>query len=185
MEENDVKKTILDDNPVPEIMGGPKVIDDYLKEMLWEAKKSKELEQGQSLENIQQKVLNIMEPVSKLWVGVDEVKCSGKSWQMSLQDLPTAIDQTGVLVGQASQSITYYHRHNVLTSLLQNPQKSTSILKEKSDSLVQNSTKLFGPKLEEHLNKKAKLKTESKKVLSKVSYSKPGNSKSFSIRIFI
>ena len=32
IQENDAKKTILDDNPVPEIMGGPKVIDEYLKE---------------------------------------------------------------------------------------------------------------------------------------------------------
>ena len=86
---------------------GPKVIDDYLKEMLWEAKKSRELEQDQSLEKIQQKVLNIMEPLSKLWVGVDEVKSSGNLDQMSLQNLPTAIDQTVLLVGQASQSITY------------------------------------------------------------------------------
>ena len=39
IQENDVKKTILDDYPVPEIMGSPKVIDDYLKEMLLEAKK--------------------------------------------------------------------------------------------------------------------------------------------------
>ena len=33
IQENDAKNTILDDNPVPEIMGGPKVIDKYLKEM--------------------------------------------------------------------------------------------------------------------------------------------------------
>ena len=67
----------MDSNSVPETMMGPKVIDDYLNEMLWEAKKSRELEQDQSLEKIQQKVLNIMEPLSKLWVGVDEVKSSG------------------------------------------------------------------------------------------------------------
>ena len=62
-----------------------------------------------------------MGPLSKLWVGVDEAKCSGKSGRMSLEDLSTAIEQTVVLVGQASQSITYQRRHNVLTSLLRDP----------------------------------------------------------------
>ena len=55
-------------------MEGRKAIDDYLKEMVIEAKKSRELEQDRSLEKIQQQVLNIMGPLSKLWVGVDEIK---------------------------------------------------------------------------------------------------------------
>ena len=114
-----------------------------------------------------------MGPLSKLWVGVDEAKCSRKSGRMSLEDLSTAIEQTGVLVGQASQSITYQRRHNVLTSLLRDPPKWSSILKEESGSLIEESNKLFGPKFEEHLHKKAKLKTESKKLFSKVSYNKP------------
>ena len=42
-----------------------------------------------------------MGPPSKLWVGVDEVKCSEKSGRVSLEDLSTAIEQTVVLVGQA------------------------------------------------------------------------------------
>ena len=88
--------------------------------MLLEANKSRELEQHRSLEKIQQKVLNIMGPLSKLWVRVDEVKCSGKSGLMSLEDLLTATEQTVDLVGQASQSITYQHRHNVLTSKIKN-----------------------------------------------------------------
>ena len=39
---------------------------------------------------------------------------------------------------------------------------------------------LFGPKFEEHLHKKKKLTTESKKLFSKVSYNKHGNNKGFS-----
>ena len=116
----------MNDNPVPESIRGRKAIDDYLKEMLLEAKTSRELEQDRSLEKTQQKVLNIMEPLSKLWVGVDKVKCSEKSGEMNLEDLSTAIEQAVVLVGQASQSITYQLRRSVLTSLLGDPQKSTS-----------------------------------------------------------
>ena len=141
IEKSDVQETILDDNPVLGNIGGPKTIDDYLKETLLEAKKSTELEQDRNLEKIQQKVLNIIGPLSKLWFGVDKIKCSGKSGRMSLEDLSTAIEQTVVLVGQCSQSITYQQRHNVLTSLLQDPRKSTSILREESDSLFEKSNK--------------------------------------------
>ena len=64
-------------------------------------------------------------------------------------------------------------------SKIKNPWKLTSILKEESDSLAEKSNKLFDPKFEEHLHKKAKLKTESKKLFSKASYNKHGNNKSF------
>ena len=59
IKESEIQETVLDDNPVPENMGRrPNAIDDYLKEMLLEAKKSRKLEQDWSLEKIQQKVLN-------------------------------------------------------------------------------------------------------------------------------
>ena len=135
--------------------------------MLLDTKRSRELDHNRDLEKIQQKVLNIMGPLSKLWVGMDEVKCSGKSGRMSLEDLTTAIEQTVVLVGQASQSITYQRRYIVLTSFLGDPRKSTSILKEESDSLVEKSNKLFGPKFEEHLHKKPKLKKSQRSYLGK------------------
>ena len=147
--------------------------------MLLEAKKSRELEQDWSLDKIQQKLLNIIGPLSKLWM-VDEVKCSRKSGRMSLEYSSTAIKQTGVLVGQTSQSITYERRHNVLTSLLRDARKSTSILKKELDSLVEKSNKLFGSKFQEHFDKRSKLKTESKKLFKKVSYNKHGNNKPFS-----
>ena len=88
--------------------------------------------------------------------GVDEVKCSkklgrfinrfinrslSKIYQKSrtfiiFENLPNAIEQTVVLVGQVFQSITYQCRHNLLTSPLRNPWKSPFILNEESDSLV-------------------------------------------------
>ena len=102
IKETDVQETLLDDNPLPGNMRGRKDIDNYLKKIILEAKKPRKLEQDRSLEKIQQKVLNIMGPLSKLRVGVDEDNCSGKSGRMSLEDLSIAIEQTVVLVGQAS-----------------------------------------------------------------------------------
>ena len=60
------------------------------------------------------------------WCGVrdDQVKWSGKSGRMSLEDLSTTIEKIELFICQLSQSITYQHRHNVLTFLLWDPRKS-------------------------------------------------------------
>ena len=74
-----VKETILDKIPIPDRIGNAKTNDDYLKEMLYEAKRTKVIEHDKNLEKIQQKILNTMGPLGKLWVGVDEVKTSNRS----------------------------------------------------------------------------------------------------------
>ena len=118
-----------------EKMGSPKVIANYLKEILQEAKNP-----GNWSKTEARKKSNTR-PLSKLWIWVDKVKCFRKSDLTGLEDLSTAIEQTVVLVGQPSQSITYQRRQNVMTSLLRHPQKPTSMLKEELDSLVEKSNK--------------------------------------------
>ena len=86
---------------------------------------------------------------------------------MSLEESLTAVEQTVALVGQAS-----YERHNVLTSLLRDQTKSISVIKEPSEVLVEKSNMFFGSKLEGHLQKKAKLKNESKKLFCSVNNKK-------------
>ena len=86
---------------------------------------------------------------------------------MSVEESLTAVEQTVALVGQAS-----YGRHNVLTSLLRDQTKSTSVIKEPSEVLVEKSNMFFGSKFEGHLQKKAKLKNESKKLFCSVNKKK-------------
>ena len=52
-------------NSVPHYLGGPKVMDNSLKEMLLEAKKDKETDHSRRLERNQQKVLNPLMPTSQ------------------------------------------------------------------------------------------------------------------------
>ena len=65
---------------------------------------------------------------------------------ISLEDLSNAVEETADLDGQAFQSITYQRKHNALTCMLRNPWKSSFILNEESDSLVENRSKLCGTK---------------------------------------
>ena len=82
MRDNAIQEPILDSSPIPSNTGGPQKVAEYLREMLIESKKPKDTEQVQCLEQIQQKVSNIMGPLRKLLVGLSKVKFSGKSGEM-------------------------------------------------------------------------------------------------------
>lgn len=52
IKESAKQEAILDDNSVSHNLGGSKVIDDYLKKILLEATKGREMDHDQSLERI-------------------------------------------------------------------------------------------------------------------------------------
>ena len=90
---------------------------------------------------MQGRVLKIMGLLAKLWVEAEKIKYSGKSGQISIDDLARVFEQTVVLFGLASQAFTYKRPHKVERFLLHNPNKH------------------FGLKVERYFDKKAKLKT--------------------------
>lgn len=109
--------------------------------MVRKTKKSKDIEQDWRLERMQERVLKIMGLLAKLWVEAGKIKSSGKSGQISIDDLARVFEQTVVLFGLASQAFTYKRPHKVARFLLHNPNKR------------------FGSKVERYFDKKAKLKT--------------------------
>ena len=63
-------------------------------------------------------------------------------------------EQTMLLIEQAFHSIPYYHRQNILSTLIDNPSKVKEILKDSDMALGNpNSTCLFGNMFEEKLVK--------------------------------
>lgn len=66
---------------------------------------------------------------------------------MSVEDLARAVEQTVILVGQASKVIMFQRRHSVLSSLLRDPRKATSVLKEESELLATSGKKRKEKKL--------------------------------------
>ena len=76
---------MLESNPFSNNKGGPKKFDEYLREIIIEAKKIQRHKQDQRLKRIKQKVFNIMGPLAKLWVEVDKIKSSEKSDKMSIE----------------------------------------------------------------------------------------------------
>ena len=64
----DLKDSILSDCPVSSNINKPKILDDFFKELLEEKKKNLELGVDEIMEKAQQEALNIMGPLSKVWL---------------------------------------------------------------------------------------------------------------------
>ena len=79
--QKDVKEAILMKTPRPENLDPVKKLDDYLQELLKQKKRS------------QDKVLDIMGPLSKLWVMIEEVNSgSGSSTTVEMDTILELLD---------------------------------------------------------------------------------------------
>ena len=70
---------------------------------------------------------------------------------MPAQDPFKLIEQIVLLLGQASNSILYSRRLQILKTLIKDPKKAKNILKEKADLLQKGDQNLFGKKFRSHI----------------------------------
>ena len=68
-----IKESILIENPKPTNLCSPRKLHDFLSELLKEKNKTSELASEATLEKVSNKTLNIMGPLSKLWLEVEKV----------------------------------------------------------------------------------------------------------------
>ena len=88
--EKDVKEAILIKTPRPQNLGPVKKLDNYLQGLLKQKRRPQDIAIDNTLENVQDKVLDIMGPLSKLWVMVEQVNSgSGSS---STVEMDTALE---------------------------------------------------------------------------------------------
>ena len=88
--EKDVKEAILIKTTRPEHFDSVKKLDDNLQERLKQKKRSQDSVIDNILEKVQDKLLNIMGPLSKLWVMIEQVNSgSGSS---STVEMDTALE---------------------------------------------------------------------------------------------
>ena len=65
--DKDIQESIMQYNPVPNNMVVCTDMDDFLKQIMEEKEKGKELALDKRLRKFQEKTLNIMGPMSRLW----------------------------------------------------------------------------------------------------------------------
>ena len=83
-----------------------------------------------------------MGPLSRLWQGLEDVQNESSE----AVEVPVVIELTTLLLDQASLSISYTRRLNIFKTLLKDPCKAKTLLKEKIALLQESESHLFGKK---------------------------------------
>ena len=82
------------------------------------------LSQEATMEKFQQKILDIIGPLSRLWKGLEDIKnAPDDTVPVPLEDHIKLIEQTVLLLDQASNSILYSRRVQLLKIFLKTPKK--------------------------------------------------------------
>jgi len=156
-----IKESILDLNPVPTNIRQSFVLDEFLRELLEDNNRSKELSNDDILDKIQKRVINILGPLSCIWHNLESVPINEDN-ETSITELISDVEKTLTLVGQTVHNIAYQRRHKILSAIMSNPRKVTKMLREKTELLEKEKDALFGSKFEEKMIKTLKSKQKSK-----------------------
>ena len=95
-----------------------KTLDDFAKDILNDKKKQKDLNFDNVLEKSQGRNRSVTGPLSKIWTAAESARLSQEdSVEVDLKEIQEFVEQTVLLLGQASNSISYYRRFYMLLAL--------------------------------------------------------------------
>ena len=99
------------------------------------------------MEKFQEKTLQVMGPLSRLWKGLEDVRneCS-EAVKVPVDTFATMTEQTTLLLGQTWLWILYTPCLNILKTLLKDLPKAKTLLKEKAVLLQEHEVHLFDKK---------------------------------------
>ena len=173
IKETDLIKVVLIKNPVPENINLVKTLDDFVKGILKDKKKQKDVDFDIVLEKAQGRNRSVMGPLLKIWTAVESARLSQKdSVEVDLKEIQEFVEQTVLLLGQALNSISYYRIFDMLLALTNSPPQSKQMLREDSELLQMNNKNLFGKKFRENIWDTSKSKKQTLKMLSNTSQTK-------------
>ena len=119
------------------------------------------------MEKSQQKTLDVMWPLSRLWKELEDIKnVPDDTVPVPFEDHIKLIVQTVLLLSQASNSILYSRGLQILKTLMKDPKKAKNILKVKADLLQNSDQNLFGKKFRSHVVETELPKKRTLEVLS-------------------
>jgi hypothetical protein len=95
---------------------------------------------------VQSRVSNVVGPLGKLWLALEEVGTRKSDTQLDLYACLKLVEQSITLIGQANVSLLYTRRLGVLTRLTGEMKKAKSLLKKHQTSLAKPHKTLFGKK---------------------------------------
>ena len=170
-----IQDSVLDSNSLPEVncLNTPKV-DDYLGEIFESLNKSYGKESDGTLSKTQARISNVMGPLGRLWLNLEEVRTGKSPEELDLFECLCLVEQSVTLLGQANVSLTYARRLAVLGRLTGDAKKKAKKLLSKHEScLTQSQRNLFGKKFYKALRTATKIRKSTKEISTHL----PGSSR--------
>ena len=125
----DINKKMLTENPVPSNLQVVPVLDDFVKALLVS---QMVITTDHQMEKFLEKLLQVRGLLSWLWRKLEDIRNeSSEAVEVPADTFATLTEQTTLLLGQASLSISYTHCLNILKTLWKDPCKAKALLKEK------------------------------------------------------
>ena len=160
-----IQESVLDLNPVPdaESLKTPKV-DGYLDEIFETLGKSYGRESDGTLSKTQARINNVMGPLGKLWLNLENIRTGESSDELDLFGCLTLVEQSVTLLGQANVSLTYARRLSILGRLTGDMKKAKKLLNKHESSLSSSHKNLFGKRFYKALSKATKIRKSTKDI---------------------
>ena len=118
-----------------------------------------------SLEKLQQRTINVLGPLTKVWDCLDSANnCSDEEVNINLPEITEDLEKAILLLGQANNAIAYQRRLFVLNSITKEAKKAKIQLKERADMLAREETRLFGKEFQTFLTETAKSRLKSREI---------------------
>ena len=178
--EKELHSNILKENSLPDNADQVKKLYDFTTSILKDKRGSASNEwinQDKVLENIQVKIRKIMGPLTQLWDIVENaINSNEQSVNPSLDDMQKFIEQTVLMVGQSSNTVTYHRRYNLLNNLMRSSNQIKEALRMKKDLLQKHDGNLLGKKFRNHIVEVTKTRKTTIKAFS-AGKSKSGSSR--------
>ena len=171
--DKEIKDNVLYDSPVPSNIREVPQLDNYMKTILSDNSKFTTLKWEKTLKTIQDKVISVFGPLTKLWLLIDSEKENNQD-DPALAECAEVFDQAILMLSQVFNNVAYHRRENVLSTLIDSSSKVKKILKVKSSDLNDSGNKfLFGEDFETQLLKDSKAIKKSQDVFTGLKQTKP------------
>ena len=169
----ELEDSIFKYNPIPSNVLPPAPLDEFLRGVLEKNHKYSQMLEDKLLQKMQQKVLNVLGPLSKIWQKIENsTQCKTDRVEIDLFEFKELTEQSIMMLGQVFNNITYNRCLSVLNALMKE-HKFKQMLKEKANIFSESHKELFEQNFREDWCTNLKTKQKYQEVLRKETKSTP------------
>ncbi|XP_070556220.1 uncharacterized protein [Ptychodera flava] len=165
LSDSTLEDKVLEDSPVPNIsiLKAAK-LDPYMEEMIDKRSSKICVNIDTGLKRVQQRVLNVMGPLGKLWSELEDIRCGRAGEETDLQTMLSLVEQSILMLGQANVATIYQRRLGIVAKISRSQKKAKKLLNKYAPALQHTNKSLFGDTFYKKLERHVKVKRKAQEI---------------------